>query len=511
MKNYIIKILITLVVIGATMLVIYYAKGYRINLRENILVQTGILHIETDPRRANFWLTEDFTGRTPQIVTSIPAGKYTLDIWLDGYHSIEYDVEIFAERSTPISIFLFKEEPTREIVEEIKEPIIHIHIDNSRNNALLLVEESKDDEKIDYSILRYQTNTKFWQLGANPSTLFSFSINNQSKIEEISISPSSKNLLITITNGEQEQTIEDPNLLSEGKHLISLDTQTVLANVTNIIEEIRWSYDGESLVWENEEGINKLNLKEPNTPILVYSQEKDTEILHYDSHTNGEIYILSKTKENSYVSLSRVSEELEKTFLIEKIYHQTEERFLENLREKEKFPYQPFKNSPQSTLFVGKPKEFIISKENQIIIFKTDLASYIYDIEANNYVLINPYETELLNFSPDGKKIAFLSLENEKLGFFRFDKEISNYSTKLGGNYLANNINKTSCLDFAWHQNSENIYYTCENTLYASDIKTSSSIEITKEFGQNILLENKNKVITLLEEDALNIIEFTVN
>lgn len=513
MKNFIIKLAVPLLVIGATLLVIYYAKGYRINFTDNVVVQTGILHLETQPSRANFWLSEDFTGKTPRIVSSIPAGEYILDIWLDEYHGIKYKIEILAERSTPLSVFLFKKEPVKETVEEVEEEIVDIHVDNTTNSALILVKKDESQEQKNYEILKYQANTRFWQLGSNPSTLFTFSIDINSEIEDLSVSTNGKNIILSITNQQEETSPQEDDILLAGKHLISLDTQTVLANISDITEEeMKWSHDGETLVWKDKQGISKLNLKEPNLPTLVYSLPKDSKILYYDSYTNGEIYILLETEENPYVSLSRVSEDLEKSSLIEKIYYQDEERFLENWKEVEEIPYQTFTNSPQSTLFVGQPKEFLISKENQKIIFKTEFAAYMYDIAEDNYILINPYETEILDFSPDGQKISFLSLKNEKLGFFRFDKEIGNYSIKLGGNYTANYINKEDCSDFLWHQNSQNIYYICENSLYVTDIRADNNINIVREFGEKILLEGRDKVTTFVkEDDVLNIIEFTIN
>lgn len=508
MKHLALKIFTVLFVVLGTLLVIFYARGYRFSLAENIFFQTGILHIETQPTRANYWLTEDFTGTTPRIVTSIPEGEYVLDVWLDGYHSIKYDIEIFAEKSTPISVLLFKKEPEQEIVETLEKNILEIHTGDSRNETLLLA-ETKNNETKEYEIIRYQTNTRFWQFGENPSTLFSFSLNNESDMEEISFSPNNKNILLTISGEEKDD--DNDEFLETGKHLISLDTKTFLAKGLDIHDSAKWSQDGESLVWEDEEGIHKLNLKEPEKPVLVYSPPEDTEILHFDSYTNGEIYMLLETEESPYVSLSRVSEDLEKGFLIEKIYYQNEDRFLSDLREKDTIRYRSFTNSPQSTLFVGKPYKFSLSGENQTIVFKTEFASYLYDIRENRYVLINPYETEILGFSPDNRKIAFLSLENRKLGFFRFDKEISNYSIELGGRYLDSNIDRERCSDFAWHNNSQNLFYTCTNSLYVSDIKAKDNIQIIENFGEKILPQNQDKVITFFDEEEFNIVEFTIN
>ena len=508
MKNLFLKLIIPTIVIGCTLLLIYYAKGYRFDLVDNTFIKTGIVHVETQPTRANYWLTEDFTGRTPRIISSVPEGEYVLDIWLDGYHGIKYDIEVFAERSTPLSVFLFKEEPEVEIAQEIEGEILQIHTSKGRNNVLIFVEREAGETQRNYEILKYQTNTKFWQLGNNPSTIFTFSIGLESEITDISVSPNDKNILLTIIG----QDSDDLELLPTGKHIISLDTKTTLAEVSDIVENFKWSHDGETLIWENDQGINKLNLKEPETPVLVYTPQEDTEILYYDSYTNGEIYLLLKEESEQFVSLARIDTNLEETFLIENIYYQTEERFLEEFRESEIIEYKPFTNSPQSTLFVGEPETFLISREHEKIIFNTEFASYLYDIEKDKYVLINPYQSEILDFSPDGEKLSFLSLENEKLGFFIFEKETSNYSIELGGGYTADYINREDCHDFAWHQNSNNIYYSCENSLYVTDIRTDININLVREFGGRILLGNSKQIVTINEEEnSLEIVEYTVN
>lgn len=504
MKNIFLKLVVPIILITSTILVIFYVKGYRINFTENTLVQTGILHIETEPR-ASFYLTEDFQGRSPKIVTSIPEGEYILDIWLKEYHGIKYNIEIFAERSTPISVFLFKENPEKEIAETIQGNTLFKYIEPSRNNAFVVLEKLNEEKS--FEILRYQTNTRFWQLGTNPLTLFEFSIGQENDIEDISFSPNGKNLLLTIT-GEDEKNEEE--VLNAGKFVISLDTKTILAEITEIEENPRWSHDSESLFWNDEEGIKKINLKEPKLPTLIYVPKPETEILHYDAYTNGDIYVL--TDEAGTVSLKNVSTNKEETLVIEQIHFQEEQRFLEEWKEQENIEYKSFTNSPQSTLFVGKPTDFLISKETQTITFNTEFASYMYDIKEDKYILINPYKTEFLSFSPDGEKLAFLCLEREKLGFFIFDKEINNYSIELGGGYTANFINKEICSDFAWHQNSQNIYYICEQDLYVTDIRTEYNLNLVKNFGNYLLMESNKKVVSIEpKEESLEIIEYTIN
>jgi hypothetical protein len=510
MKKLFSKILIfTLVIIG-TVLVIYYAKGYRINFLDNTVIQTGILHIQTQPNRANFYLTEDFEGKTSKVVTSIPKGKYNLDIWLEGYHDMKYEIEILPERSTPLSVSLFKKDPESKTIETIEKPILETHIDHSRNTALILVEESKTEDETNYEVLKYQTNSKFWQFRTNPYSLYTFSIGASDEIKNFSVSPNFKNLLLEITS-EQEEVEEESENLPAGINLISLDTQTVLTTLDPIEQEIKWAHDGESIFWKDTEGIKKINLKEPETALLIYTNSKDVELIYYDTYTNGEFYILYQQKDKEYITLSKIIA-LEETPLIEEIYYQGEKRFLEEWQSAESIEYQTFTSSPQSTLLVGKPTDFAISKETLKILFNTEFASYLYDTTEEKFTLISPYKTKFLSFSPDNHKLAFLNLETEELGFFTFEREIGNESITLGGNYIAKYINEDICPDFAWHRNSQNIYYVCENGLYVADIRNFESINLVENFGKKILLETDKKIITLQEkENSTYIVEITIN
>ncbi len=497
MKKIATKILIYLTLLSCTLFVIYYAKGYRINLDDNTVIQTGILHIETQPNRANYHITEELKGRTPKIITPILPGSHEINIWLEDYHDMKYNIEILPERSTPLSVFLFKKNPEEKLIETIEKDVIETHISDSRNTAIMLLAQGQE-----YEIIKYQTNTRFWQRSGNPTTVFDFLLEKDNKIENFSVSPNSKNVLIEISG---EETTEDS--LEPGKYLVSLDTQTILTNINEVEEEIRWAHDGESIFWQDEEGIKKLNLKDPKNPRLLYETEEGIDLIFYDTYTNGELFILYQNQDESFVRLSKIVKN-EEIPLIEEIYYQTENRFLNDWKEKEFVEYTPFSNSPQSTIFVGKPTEFLISHGNSNIIFNTEFASYIYETLEDRYVLINPYKTEILSFSPDGFKIMFLNLEKNELGFFTFDRETGNESVKLGGTYVLKDIQKNTCDDFAWHQNSQNIYYACNSLLYVADIRNKDVLTLVENFGKHILFETDRKVVSLKQgQNSLEIIE----
>jgi hypothetical protein len=506
MKKIFSKIFVALLVLTATFFVIYYAKGYRINLTDKTVVKTGVLNIETQPNRAHFYINEKTKGRTSRTV-SLREGLYDLHIWRDDYHDLKYKIEIFAEKSTPISAFMFKTNPEKSTIAEIVEPVISLNTDDENSIAFFLIEAEKSETLNTYILKKYQANTRFWRFNNTISDLFTFSLTPENTVGEIIISPDSKSMILNILGTE---TLEE-GYLNPGTYLISLDAKSILADLSEITSPLEWSADGQSILWNTEEGIMKLNVKAPQEQMLIFSTTENLTILDYEAYVNGDIYILYES-ENPYVTLSNISSTGQESFVLEKVYYQDENRFLQSWKEKDFINYQPFKNSPQSTLFVGKPTKFLVSKDTQSIFLNTEYASYRYDTEENKYVLINPHRTEFLTFSTDLKNLAFLSIDTNQLGIFIFDKETSNYSIELGSRYVANAVSRAMCTDFAWHKNSQNIYYICQNSLYVTDIQGENTFNLVTEFGENLLVENTRMVINIeKKEDSLLLEEFTIN
>jgi hypothetical protein len=503
-RKFLTQIIFLTFIVLATSFLIYYAKGYRINFVDQKIVKTGVLSLETQPRRAHFYITEDFKGRTSRTISSIPAGTYNLEIWLDGYHNLLYEIEIIAEKSAPITAFLFKELPDHEIVSNLEGTIVSSHKNKDSNTMLILIKE-ENEETTEYQLLKYQTDLRFWQLRNNLQKIFEFSTYRENQIEDFFVSPNNNFAILSIEGSEDGLREE---VLSSGIHVLSIETQTVFKDLKHINKEGKWSRDSLSFIWLEENELRKLNIEEAKEEKVVYKTPKNIEIIYFDTDQNGDIYMLYKENDNKYVTLAKMDKEGGKTSLLRTIYYQDAERFLEPWKNKEYLDCPPFKNSPQSTLLVGQPNKFWISLETGSIIIQTDYAAYRYDIKNDRYSLINPYPTEILNFSPDHHKLSFIDLEREKLGIFIFDREIANYTIKLGSYYMTEDINTESCSDFAWHRNSENIYYICNSSLYAADIRGFNNIQILPYFGNQILTENAGKVVTILtNKDISNTLE----
>lgn len=118
------SILFVLLFIFFSVLISFYAAGYRFNLKwpinnEFFLIKTGMLVLDTEPRRANITLKKDTAGlfqkglyedlSSPVKLQNLLPGKYELSIEKENYWPIKRDIKILANQVTNLgSIFLFK-------------------------------------------------------------------------------------------------------------------------------------------------------------------------------------------------------------------------------------------------------------------------------------------------------------------------------------------------------------------------------------------------------------------
>lgn len=506
-KKILTKICIVTLIILSTTAIIYYAKGYRFSFDEERILNTGVLNMNTTPTRSHFYINENFTGRTSRTVSSIPQGEYIVDIWLDGYHDLSYEIEIYPEKSTSLEAFMFRETPNYEIQENIPSKIIHTDKVDSSIFTISPFSDSNTDNQNNFKILKYDGHRPFWQFRNNdPETLFDFSIDvEKNEITNLKVSPNKKFAILEIQQKEEDYDEEKENvdLIPAGKHIISFETQNVLAEINKNNKEAKWAQDGLSIFWLKDDTLQKLNLERLEDTIDIYEKPDDMKIMHYDTDSDGKLNILYKMDGNNFATIAKINDQGEETYLIEKIYYQSQEHFLESWQKKDFLEYRTFKNSPQSTLFVGKPQDFHICQNAGKIIIGTEQALYTYDVEHERYSLINPRPSKLISLAPDYKKLSFFDLEKEVIGTYIFERRTGDHSLDLGTYYISSNLDPKQCSDFAWHGNSNNFFYVCNNTLYVNDIQGFNEIELIPFFGKNIIVEAEDIVSTILDEEDI--------
>ena len=88
-----------------------YARGYRLNLRENSINPTGLLVLKSDPDGAQIFIDNELKSAT-NTTMSLPPGMYDIRIEKEGYISWIKTLEIKAEIVTEETAHLFKSAPS---------------------------------------------------------------------------------------------------------------------------------------------------------------------------------------------------------------------------------------------------------------------------------------------------------------------------------------------------------------------------------------------------------------
>lgn len=100
-------------------LVIFYAIGYRYDLKTKTLEKIGLLILETKPLKSNVYINGKlYTTKTPLQGQSLRPGIYNIKITKPGYYSWEKNLEIKSELTTFVQdVVLFKKTPPVKIID----------------------------------------------------------------------------------------------------------------------------------------------------------------------------------------------------------------------------------------------------------------------------------------------------------------------------------------------------------------------------------------------------------
>ncbi len=92
-------------------IVIAYARGYRINIKERSLSSTGIIAITSYPKTAKVYINDEFKGVTDINLTLSP-GKYKVEIKKEGYLTWEKTIVLKGELVVNLDPTLFPTNPS---------------------------------------------------------------------------------------------------------------------------------------------------------------------------------------------------------------------------------------------------------------------------------------------------------------------------------------------------------------------------------------------------------------
>ncbi len=103
-------IVFSIISITATIL-IFFAKGYKIDLVNKTLEQTGMIAVISNPQGASIYLNNHLISATNYTISNLSPGEYVVKVVKEGYASWEKRVEVKPQVVTPLEITLFPAVP----------------------------------------------------------------------------------------------------------------------------------------------------------------------------------------------------------------------------------------------------------------------------------------------------------------------------------------------------------------------------------------------------------------
>jgi hypothetical protein len=207
--------------------------------------------------------------------------------------------------------------------------------------------------------------------------------------------------------------------------------------------------------------------------------------------------MIGKTPEN--IIAKRKLDGTGTAVLIKDIYFQNNADFISNYRvdqmEKENFVCMPFTNSPECTKTIGEINNINVNRGADGVFLNTAQASYWYDLETEKFLMITPYPSKLIAYSPDNKNLLYK--DQTGINVFTFEKEDADLNTIIGSNNILSDIK--DCSDFNWLFNSRYISYIEGNSLKVIDKKGDNSTALidTDGYHESIITSTGENIVTL--------------
>lgn len=103
---------------------IFYAAGWRYNIRTNNVERVGAILVETEPRGATVILNgTEQTKKTPMTIKNVLADEYTVTITKNGYHDWTTRTEVTSQETSKVTeVHLLKKEAT--VIHSVAEGVI---------------------------------------------------------------------------------------------------------------------------------------------------------------------------------------------------------------------------------------------------------------------------------------------------------------------------------------------------------------------------------------------------
>jgi len=457
-----ISIVSSISVIILSVVLFFLAKGYTLDFQNRTVKRRGAITVNVNATQNDIYIDGEML-RKPTRSKSVDSGAHNVKVEKKGYQTWEKNMRVLPETTTIAQPWLLLEKPKKATVWDSDRKYVRHWIDAEENIALLLLQEADET----YTLWRYKLQKGVIDIFDNPTRIWTTS----SDTFEMLLSPNGNFALLSITNNTNNQKKE--------RYLINTSSQFTLESTQplSITEkentEIKWAEDSKHLLLISDQEILSYNINSEITYIILTKEEGKDYV--WETDRNGNFYILKNlTKQDDEVYTYSIEkyglDGTGETYLISNISMQKDEEYIKYYRTN-LFSYVPFTNSVISTQTVGEIKSFKVNSNIQGVFITTTSASYWYDIASRIYIMVNPYPSEMLQFSNDNRHFLFVS--NDTLYTFTFRK------------FAEDPLEKTGAIEFMNTQEGKNTRWV-DNSRYYSYIKDGTLLVAEKD-GENVM------------------------
>ncbi len=486
-------ILYTLLLFLVAAVIYLYSNGYRFDIFNKALIQSGVLGVESSPITADIYIDDKLIGKTPKS-TSLEVGTYRTTLKLDGYYDWSKEVEIVEGKSTPIYPWLIKSNPEGSTKWTSSGTLEKYWVSPYFSHALILTKEENS-----YTLWEYTLNPALWDFSSNPSIVLELDTNNI----DITMSPSGQLALLKITtNSTSQYYIIDTN--SQQK----LTELKPLAFDPQIAYTITWANNNTYLILESTAKILAYNTK-LNTSIELFNKISGIKYT-WATDDQGFFYIVEDATDtdNEFYSYRLKQVQLDganSKYIIDNFYFSKAEEYITGYRSNG-FPSVEFTSAPESTLSAGSIDFIEVNQKAQGVYMRTSLATYWYNIETQKFMMISPYPATLVAFNPNSRELLFQ--DSNQIGMYTFDKTEGDHTVTIGTRSIKNITDVSKIQNLRWLSNTYNIIYSEEGSIFVADRdgENKSFIAQPDKLLTFLFRDSQGSVLTFTTDDQGRII-----
>jgi hypothetical protein len=143
MLKILLKILLLGIFAALLMVIIAYARGYRLDINQKTLTPTGIVALSSNPKPGKVYINGALKGVTDLNLT-LPPGKYSVEIKKDGYTNWSKDINLQGEIVMSLDALLFPKNPSLSPATNLG---IIKAVPVGQSDGILLFSQNSDPEK----------------------------------------------------------------------------------------------------------------------------------------------------------------------------------------------------------------------------------------------------------------------------------------------------------------------------------------------------------------------------